>query len=101
MGHCMSADFKPLGYQGLHVRRSERALSMFTEDGDIEGSSDSRLPKHLRELEILRIAIVPARHYDRLIYLGKCRRPSFPGLISESLRRTLSRMCCSLCCIPC
>src|ERR1700687_5892405 len=85
MGHGVGTDFKPLGSQGADVRGSERPLSVFTEDGDIEGSSDSRLAKHFCEPEILRIAVVPAGHDYRLFYHSKRRRPSCSGVRRETL----------------
>ncbi len=90
MGHSVGTDFKPLGNQGLHVRGSEGGLSTLTEDGDIEGSCDSRFAKHFCEPEILRIAVIPASHYDRLIYHGKRRRPSRLNPLRGNVARFVS-----------
>src|SRR5260370_10053097 len=85
MGHGVGTNVKPLRNQGSNIRGSEGRLSVFTKDGDIEGSSDPRFSKHFGEPEILRIAVVPAGHYDRLFYHGKRRRPSRSGARRDTL----------------
>ena len=82
MSHRMRTDFESLGGQRSQVFGPKRTFSILTKDGNIVTRAQSGPAQHLRDPQILWVAVVPTGRYNSSIHHGKARR-AFPCVVSQ------------------